>query len=128
MIESSLNLIFCRFVVIQLRFRPSPSKAAKYPCSKSYSLFVKLNCWHQFIIKVYETVHHILMKYECMLFRCTKVHFQLVTALIVALPPCAHTSTCDGRSQYITDEFYSWACFFYAVIEFGFGVYFLISG
>ena len=68
------------------------------------------------------------MKYVCKLFLCRKIHFQLVTALIAALPPCAQNSTCDDRSQCITDEFNTWACFFYAVIEYGFGVYFLISG
>jgi hypothetical protein len=37
------------------------------------------------------------------------------------------TFTCDGLSKYNTDYFKSWAYFFYAIIEFGFGVNFLMS-
>lgn len=82
-----------------------------------------MNFWHHCIIIVYETVYGSLMDYVCMLLWCRKIHFQLVTALIVVLPQCAHTSTCDGLSQYNTDEFNSLACLFYAVIKFGFGVF-----
>ena len=77
---------------------------------------------------VYETVYSSLMDYVCMLFFYRQIHFQLVTALIVVLPRCVHTFTCDGLSQYKTKEFKSWAYFFYAIIEFGFVVYFIISG
>jgi len=77
---------------------------------------------------VYETVYGSLMDHVCMLFCDSQIHFQLVAALIVVIPHCVHTFTCDGLSQYDTDYFNSWACFFYAIIEFGFGVYFLTSG
>jgi ABC-type antimicrobial peptide transport system permease subunit len=73
---------------------------------------------------VYETVYGSLMDYVCNLFRCRKIHFQLVTALIVVLPRYVHTFTCDAFSQYNSDYFNSWACFFYEIIEFEFGDFF----
>jgi hypothetical protein len=77
---------------------------------------------------VYETVYSSLTDYVCMLFWNRQIPFQLVIALIVVFPQCVHTFTWDGLSQYNTEEFKIWACFFYAVIEFGFVVYFIISG
>ena len=63
-----------------------------------------------------------------MLFCYRKIYFQLVTDLIVVFPRCVHTFTCAGPSQYNTEEFKSWVCFFYSIIEIGFVVYFIISG
>jgi hypothetical protein len=77
---------------------------------------------------VYETVYGNLMDQVCMLFRSRQIHFQLVAALIIEIPRCVHTFTCDGLSQYNTDYFNSSVCFFYEIIDFGFGVYFLTSG
>jgi hypothetical protein len=77
---------------------------------------------------VYENVYGSLLDDVCMLLCCRQIHFQLITALIGVLPRYLHTSTCDGLSQYNSDEFNSWPCFFYAIIEFGFGFQFLIRG
>jgi len=63
-----------------------------------------------------------------MLFFCSQIHFQLVIALIVVLMRCVHTFTCDVLSQYNSDYFSSWACFFYEIIDFCFGVYILMIG
>jgi len=79
-------------------------------------------------MEVYETVHINLMDYACMLLCCRRIHFQLVTALIIVLTRCVHTFTCDIPSQYNTDDFNCQACFFYVIIEFGFRVYFLFIG
>jgi len=64
---------------------------------------------------VYETVYGSLMDYVCMLFCYRKVHFQLVTALIVVLPRYVHTFTWDFLSQYNCDDFNKWTYFFYAI-------------
>ena len=64
------------------------------------------------------------MDYVCNLFCCRKIQFQLVTALIVVLLRYAYNFTCDVLSQYNSDYFNSWACFFYETIEFEFGVFF----
>jgi len=77
---------------------------------------------------VYKTVYCNLMDYVCMLLCFSQIYFQLVTALIVVLPLYVHTFTCDVLSQYNSDYFICWACFLYAIISFGFGVQFLISG
>ena len=77
---------------------------------------------------VYETVYSSLMDYVCMIFCYRQIHFHLVTALIVVFPRCVHTFTCDGPSYYYIEEFKIWSYFFYAIIEFGFVVYFIISG
>ena len=77
---------------------------------------------------VYVTVYGSLIDNVCMLFCCRQIAFQLVTALILVLPRIVHTFTCDGLSEYNTDGFKSWVCFFYAIVEVGFGAHFLMSG
>jgi hypothetical protein len=77
---------------------------------------------------VYETVCGSLNVYVCMLFWYRQIHLQLVTALITVFLRYVHTFTSDGLSQHNSDDFNRWVCFAYAIIVFGFGVYFLISG